>query len=319
MSQVQKWITLHDTDAETTRKQGLQERYVSIRPPTSYTPPGIAYLDATVDVADAAHLEETITRVAEVLKAGGLEGERDELRSIALGKLAHPAQAAALLGETLPTEAGSCKHGAELIIRTTDHDLRSGRGGELEGFGGLTHHHLTELLAGCAKVTVRPVIDLTEPMIVATYKPSPELSWKVKERDRYELFPYSNRSSRSRFIDEDHTIPSGNGGQTADDNLASLTRKIHRARTFAGFVIEQTSPGVLHWRTPAGQQFWTNAHGTWTHQPPEACINDPDTTTTEVLARLLQIIAARPTHPPMPKTATPMPTDDALKDDPPPF
>ncbi|WP_141212459.1 hypothetical protein [Enemella evansiae] len=54
-----------------------------------------------------------------------------------------------------------------------------------------------------------------------------------------------------------------------------MNRASHRARTHAGFRVEQPSPGVFHWKTPAGQEAWVTSYGTWDHPPPDHLINDP--------------------------------------------
>ncbi|OYO08305.1 hypothetical protein CGZ98_17330 [Enemella evansiae] len=291
-TETQVALILND-DKEAERQAAKKQRRVEFTP--NRNTPGITDLYANLDAGDAAHLNGTLDRLADVLKAGGSTASRDELRAEALGHLAHPERARQLLqpslfdgavvtpqgdvvnrdGEIVSPTSERCRHGAELILHVHQKDLANRRGGEGETLGPVTLQHLKELLAQCAgTVRVRPVIDLAAPVMVNTYRPSDELAQRVKLRDRYVMFPRSNRSAFGRGIDLDHTIPAPEG-PTSSDNLGPLNRASHRARTHAGFRVEQPSPGVFHWKTPAGQEAWVSHHGTWDHPPPDHFINDP--------------------------------------------
>ncbi|OYO05038.1 hypothetical protein CGZ95_01665 [Enemella evansiae] len=291
-TETQVALMLND-DKEAERQAAKKQRRVEFTP--SRTIAGITDLYANLDAGDAAQLNGTLDRLADVLKAGGSTASRDELRAEALGHLAHPERARQLLqpslfdgatvtptgevinrdGEIVTPTGERCRHGAELILHVHQKDLANGRGGEGEGLGPVTLQHLKELLEHCSgTVKVRPVIDLAAPVMVNTYRPSDELAQRVKLRDRYVMFPRSNRSAFGRGVDLDHTIPAPEG-PTSSSNLGPLNRSAHRARTHAGFILEQPSPGVFHWKTPAGQEAWVSRHGTWDHPPPDHLINDP--------------------------------------------
>ena len=291
-TETQVALILND-DKEAEHQAAKKQRRVEFTP--NRTIAGITDLYANLDAGDAAQLNGTLDRLADVLKAGGSTASRDELRAEALGHLAHPDRARQLLqpslidgaivtshgdvltrdGEVVTTTSERCRHGAELILHVHQKDLANRRGGEGEALGPVTLQHLKELLAQCGgTVRVRPVIDLAAPVMVNTYRPSDELAMRVKLRDRYVMFPRSNRSAFGRGIDLDHTIPAPEG-PTSSGNLGPLNRASHRARTHAGFRVEQPSPGVFHWRTPAGQEAWVTSYGTWNHPPPDHLINDP--------------------------------------------
>ncbi|OYN97643.1 hypothetical protein CGZ95_14870 [Enemella evansiae] len=291
-TETQVALILND-DKEAERQAAKKHRRVEFTP--NRTIAGITDLYANLDAGDAAQLNGTLDRLADVLKAGGSTASRDELRAEALGHLAHPDRARQLLqpslidgaivtshgdvltrdGEVVTTTSERCRHGAELILHVHQKDLANRRGGEGEALGPVTLQHLKELLERCTgTVKVRPVIDLAAPVMVNTYRPSDELAQRVKLRDRYVMFPRSNRSAFGRGIDLDHTIPAPEG-PTSSDNLGPLNRASHRARTHAGFRVEQPSPGMFHWKTPAGQEAWVSRHGTWDHPPPDHLINDP--------------------------------------------
>ncbi|NNG18300.1 DUF222 domain-containing protein [Naumannella sp. ID2617S] len=290
-------------DAEEHRQATLNSRHVSFHPSRT---PGITHVEGTLDAGAAAQLDATLNRVADVLRAGGATDSREALRADALGHLAHPDRARRLLspslfdgaavtptgevvntdGEIVSPDHEACRHGAELIVHVNALDLIKGRGGESPELGPVLRTQLEELLAHCGgTVKVRPVVDLNEPIGVSTYRPSEELAWRVKVRDGRVLFPYSNRSARGRGVDNDHTRewPEGPTHQT---NLAPFTRTPHRAKTHAGFRVEQIKNGLLHWMTPAGQQAWTSCHGTWRKPPPGHVVNDPTETTRKIWAIL---------------------------------
>lgn len=296
-------------DKETARQAARKLRRVEITPALV---PGIADLTATLDTEAAAHLSGTLDSIAQVLRAGGSTGTRDELRAEALGHLAHPDRARRLLapslvggasvtptgdvitrdGEIATPDPERCHHGAELVVHVTARDLENRRGGDATRLGPLTIEHLGQLLGQCdGKITVRPVVDLNEPAVTNIYQPSEELAWRVTHRDQRVMFPHSNRSARGRGIDLDHTVPWPAGG-TALDNLGSLTRTIHRAKTHGGYRLTQESNGVFHWRTPTGQEAWVTPHGSWSHPPPRSLGNDPRMTTSRIETLLSRAIDA---------------------------
>jgi hypothetical protein len=316
MREVDRWRMLLDPDLEKKRQERKKAGQVRVDPDAEV--PGRSWLTANLCSLATKDLMATIDRLAATLRKGGQAGDRDALRAQALQHLAHPERAARLLQDDL-FEAGAditrdghivnattgemvtrttnpgaqCSHGATLVVHLRAEELVRGAGGEIDGIGPITAEHLTELLTACAgRVVVRPVVDLAEPMACAAYQPSPEIAWRVKMRDRTEIFPYSERSAFHR-MDLDHTIAHGQaGGVTCTSNLGPLSRRVHRAKTHAGFTVTQQEPGVFHWVTPLGRQYWTNCHGTFTEPPPAMVMNQPDQTTIAVLARMLQAAAA---------------------------
>lgn len=309
-----------DPDVEARRAEALAQREVRFW--SEENAPGLARMEASLDAVDAAHLDATLDRVAEVLAAGGHEGSHGERRAVGLGLLAHPKKAHLVIDQGLPledvatadarvaAESGAvCAHGAELVVRVSSGDLARGAGGDLEGFGPVTRRQLAELLADCARVTVRPVVDLHESHPVSVYAPPASIAWVVRERDQREMFPFSTRSARSRGIDLDHTIPASEGGVTCPTNLGPLSRRVHRARTHGGFHVDQPEPGLFRWRTPTGQVWWTDAHGTYPRRPDRSRrgVNEPQRSTARLLATALAIRAADPPDRESPPGITPPP------------
>jgi hypothetical protein len=55
----------------------------------------------------------------------------------------------------------------------------------------------------------------------------------------------------------DHTVAWDQGGMTCECDLAPLCRHHHRCKQSQGWKLEQPSPGVMVWRTPAGRRYTT--------------------------------------------------------------
>jgi hypothetical protein len=87
------------------------------------------------------------------------------------------------------------------------------------------------------------------------------------------MFPYGNQPSRRCDLDHtdpyDHS-PSGPPGQTRIDNLAPLSRKVHRAKTVRAWQLTQYDGGWLEWVSPAGYHYATGPYGTLRQTPATA-------------------------------------------------
>jgi hypothetical protein len=122
---------------------------------------------------------------------------------------------------------------------------------------GLTLHDRTRELMRRFGITVTPLAAGTcdhrneEP----GYEPSRRLRHLVEARTATCSFPGCRRQA-SR-CDHDHTIPYEAGGRTCECNLAPLCRRHHRCKQAQGWTLEQPSPGVLIWITPAGRRYST--------------------------------------------------------------
>jgi hypothetical protein len=57
--------------------------------------------------------------------------------------------------------------------------------------------------------------------------------------------------------DLDHTLPYDQGGRTCECDLAPLCRHHHRCKQADGWQLDQPSPGVMYWTTPAGRRYTT--------------------------------------------------------------
>lgn len=153
---------------------------------------------------------------------------------------------------------------ATLIIHLSDDSLTVGAGvGRCEQLGPLTITQITQLV-GHSRVEVRPVFNPDGIMPVDDYEIPAPMRRAVLQRHRYEIFPYSTRTTTS--LDLDHTRPYQWGenwrpAQTDPDNLGPLRRKPHRAKTHAGWRLAQHQPGTFTWTSPLGRRYLVTASG----------------------------------------------------------
>ena len=114
-----------------------------------------------------------------------------------------------------------------------------------------------------AKVTVKPVVDLNQPLQCVGYQPSAAVAEHVRLRDMTCVHPWCQRPARS--CDLDHIIPwdpDGPPGQTSTWNLALLCRRHHRLKTHGGWTYSMIRPGVFLWRSPYGHTWLRDRTGT---------------------------------------------------------
>jgi hypothetical protein len=206
---------------------------------------GYRTLLARITAGDAAWLDALLDRVADILApAHGHDHNRDELRSLALGWLARPADLLQLLlDHTTPpepdetgTEPGegdsrpvwAPHHLIETVGRLASISVRQlaalrGRGtvfvhldhtalrhqaglARVEGHGPLMVQTLAELL-GHADIRLQPVIDLHAPVRVDRYEHPETLkdhTWLLAGGD---TFPYAPASATRDAVDFDHPTP----------------------------------------------------------------------------------------------------------------
>ena len=255
-----------DTEAaRAEREAGRRRRYVAMTPTDEF---GLRTVIAPVVPADAVWLDAMVERVADALDARRdlvpdlpAEVTRDELRSVALGWLAHPEDVVALLaGEAEPRG-----HGAKTRAIVHVHQAAlEGTGGvaRVEDVGPLLLDELTQLL-GHARVTLAPVIDLANNVSVNGYEHPGAVKDRTHLRTVGDVFPHARTISRA--VDMDHPDPfdaHGPPGQTGDHNAAPLGRRHHRAKTHLAYCCQQLGPARYLWRSPHGLQRLVDATGT---------------------------------------------------------
>jgi hypothetical protein len=87
----------------------------------------------------------------------------------------------------------------------------------------------------------------------AAYKPSRKLRHLIWARTPTCCAPGCRRPAAR--CDLDHTVPYDQGGRTCECDLAPLCRHHHRCKQAEGWRLEQPSPGVMRWTTPAGRRY----------------------------------------------------------------
>ena len=238
---------------------------------------GVRTLIARLATPEAVQLDATLSRLAGTLTGDGEGDSLDVRRSRALGLLATPERAAALLaGDTVAADRH--KPPVRLYVHVNAERLDDQGVARLEGEGAVPVAALRALLAD-STVRVTGVIDHRTSEPIDAYEIPERLREQLILAQPYEIFPFG--SHRSRYTDLDHTEPyratppdpTGRGappGQTRIDNLGPLSRTAHRAKTHAGWRCRQTAPGHWLWRTPYGREYLVDNWGTHTPDQPAA-------------------------------------------------
>jgi hypothetical protein len=155
---------------------------------------------------------------------------------------------------------------ATLYIHVSAEALRSGVGvARMEGVGPITIGQVREFLGHCH---VRPVsvVDLADQRPVDGYEVPARMGEALWLRNPACVSPYGTNLGRGK--DKDHVVPylppdtGGPPGQTSMENLALLSRFVHRVKTHGRWSLRQPSPGVYEWRTPHGYWFRVDHRGT---------------------------------------------------------
>lgn len=252
-----------------------RKRYVTLSRADEF---GLRHVIARVQAGDAAWVDSLLDRVADILASRyPLGTSRDELRSIAFGWLARPAELVELLvsaserstsDEASPADAvrgvdpQRLRPQAVLYVHLHEESVRSRLGlVRVEEVGPLLAQQIPEWL-GHANVTVKPVIDLADQVSYDAYEHAASLEERVHLRTPGDSFPHANQVSRR--LDLDHVVPfvQGRRGQTGDHNTQPLGRTGHRAKTHLGYRVRQLRPGSYVWRTPHGLHRLVDHRGT---------------------------------------------------------
>ncbi len=274
-------VVAHEAEVEAARRR----RFVSLSRTDEH---GLRLVVARVTAGDAAYVDAVVARVADLLalRSEHADACRDELRALAFGWLARPAELLALLlehtsepappedpgePEPEPETARALAFPADLLgaLRTLDPDrLRprtviyvhlheaalAGMPGvaRVEGIGPHALSQLTELLAGTEAI-VKPVIDLRDRVSVNAYEHPTRVAERVHLEKPGDAFPHARTVSRS--LDLDHRIAyraQGPPGQTGVDNSQPLGRTGHRAKTHLAYRSRPVECGATLWHTPHG-------------------------------------------------------------------
>ncbi len=275
------------------REQERRRRYVSLSRCDEF---GYRVLIARVTAGDAAWLDALVDRVADILSRDhGHDHSRDELRSLAMGWLARPAdllkllvdhtepdaagsdepekpawapdhlaETARRLASLTPRQLASMRGRAQLFVHLSEAALRGQAGiARVEGLGPALVTALADLL-GHADVRLTPVRDLRHRVRVDAYEHPTSLKDQVWLLAGGETFPFSPRTATRDRVDFDHPTAyddHGPPGQTGNHNSGPLRRRHHRWKTHGGFRCRQAGAGRYLWQTPHGDCYLVDHRG----------------------------------------------------------
>ena len=250
---------------------------------------GLRLVIARVSAGDAVWIDAMVDRVADLIADRHPGAGRDELRSVAMGWLARPAELLELLLasqcaasgqpetsratalpavslETLRTiDPAKLRPQVRLFVHLSDVALAglASPVARVEGVGPLLADH--DLFAGCT-VTVTPVIDLNDRVSVNCYEHPSSLRERRLVITPADCFPYASAvPGLAGPVDLDHPTPydpDGPPGQTGLHNSGPLGRRHHRWKTHAGYACRQSGTTRWTWRTPHGSHYLVDHTGT---------------------------------------------------------
>ena len=243
---------------------------------------GSRSLFARMEPGDVVWVDAMVDRVADILAARpDLTGDgtpcasdgtldKQALRALALGWLAHPGAVLDLLEH--PAAPGAREETAAPRRRTAEavvylHLHQAALDGtaavaRVEDLGPALLTQVVTLLRH-ARVSLRPVIDLHAEGTTSSYEFPESVRERARLRSPVEVFPHATGSSRR--TDLDHPVPYdplGPPGQTRDTNAAPLSRTHHRAKTHTGWQVHQAGLDRHYWRSPHGLCRETGPAGT---------------------------------------------------------
>jgi hypothetical protein len=272
-------LVLIDTDpdaAEGRAEAARKRRHVTLDPRHEQEH-GLISGAFTADAADALRFHRALDAVAGRLADLGDTDPAHVRRARALGYLANPHQALALMqpatadpaGGHVPTSGvpGRPWPEATLYVHFTRDQWNRERSGAavLDGVGPITLAQARHLL-GNANVIVKPVIDLDHADTSDARFARGRLREAVVLKTTHCPFPYCTRPARHNQIDHTTPVPRG---RTAIDNLSPPDVKHHRAKTHAGWRLRQPFNGIYVWRSPLGRVYLVDSRGV-THDVDEA-------------------------------------------------
>ncbi len=262
----EQMLRLHAEEREIKQLEDLDARYVHLEE-GSINDTGVADLMARGDFKDLHDLDQTLNAVAAALKDQGCEESLDVRRSMALGVLADPAHALAMLDGLSGADAPApARKNLVLHLHLSEAAL-SGR--DVIGRNATTGHPMLaeQIRAWCSRtdthVVIKPVIDLADHAgaHVEAYEIPDRLKDLVSLLHPQCVFPWCTRPAAR--CDADHTKPYREVQETCLHNLAPLCRHHHRLKTHANWTYRP-----LDAEHDPGTYLWTDPHGiTYLRQP----------------------------------------------------
>ncbi|HEY9564193.1 MAG TPA: HNH endonuclease signature motif containing protein [Nocardioides sp.] len=264
-------LVLFPAEREAERTAALDARQVRLLEQISAN--GVATIIIEADLKDALDFNDTITRLAGLLKDAGCEESLDVRRALAVGVLADPARALALLEGTEPPRPNRKR--ATLVVHisqdvvTTTHGCPDCRPADSQPVVARLERGARPVSVAMIRdwlgredtaLTVLPVIDDSEHQAVDRYEIPGRIRQQVARFTITCSFPFCERPATA--CDCDHNVPFGKGGRTCTCNLAATCRRHHRLKTFGGWSYTIIDPGAHLWRSPGGRHYFRDALGT---------------------------------------------------------
>ncbi len=211
---------------------------------------GYVPVDGLLDLADARDVEAAVAARAAQL-AEVCDESLEVRRAMALGEICRGELALGL------APGAPARRGVTLYVHLDGTDVA-----DVDGTPVLIDQ-VAEWCGG-AEVTIKPVIDLNQPVAGTGYAPSDSLAERVRLAWPECVFPFCTR--RARHADLDHREP-WPAGPTSTANLAPLCRTHHRMKTFSGWSYDPAAtsehgvPASFVWTSPSGDRFLTDRFG----------------------------------------------------------
>ena len=262
-------LRLYPEERELEQFEALDARHATLHE-GSINHTGVAEMTLRGDWKDLSDFDATLLEIATVLAEDDDTdscASLDVRRARAVGVLADPARAAALLAGDQPPKP---RRRTTLVVHLSAEAVAgldpvgrcetTGRpvlAEQVRDWCGRSETHLSVL----------PVIDLADHVAVDAYEIPDRLRTRMTQLYTMCVFPWCTHPARS--CDADHVIAHAAGGATCDCNLAPLCRRHHRLKTHAGWTYTTVETGVWLWHESHGQQFLRDHHGTRDVTPPD--------------------------------------------------
>jgi hypothetical protein len=246
----------HDPDRAIDDEQhALASRKVALSPGNT---PATTDVVMVLDTADAVAFDASVAGIADQLAKLGDPDDLEIRRARAVGVLADPHRALALLhpGED-PGSRPSPPATLWLHLSDTVLDLDTPRRCRAQRTPRRPATDLLKTWLADTTLIIKPVLHLDRRDAVDTHDPPPWMADLVRLRDPACVFPGCHRSSRACDLDhiDPYHLPDQGGppGQTHPGNLAPLCRHHHRAKTHTHWHYHRHPDGSYRWTSPIGR------------------------------------------------------------------
>lgn len=255
-------LQLHPEERELRREEAREQRHVGVH--TDGAADGLAYIDITTDTLDALDFDIAVAAIARRLGELGDTDTLDVRRAKAIGILADPEAAIALLAHTPePTAARKPRKQVVLHVHVSEAAIAgSDPVGHLETGNIPVLRETIREWAGRedVKLTVQPVIDLNQTARTRAYQVPDRMKRQVELTTPTCAHPWCNHPATG--CDKDHVTPYDSGGETSTDNLAPLCRRHHRLKTMTAWTYQILAPATYLWTSPHGRRYLKDNSGT---------------------------------------------------------